>query len=142
MADGDVDFGTDIDKDWSVTATGDLKLVSGLENAEQQVLKRLTTPYGELEVLGSPEYGNQSYGVLGETDLELAKSLIEIYNDECLKSEPRVETIESIQIVKDGNAFTIDLWVYFIGEDTPNNLVLRLSEFDTEVSEITGEDVG
>jgi len=104
MADGDVDFGTDIDKDWSVTATGDLKVVSGLENAEQQVIKRLTTPYGELDVLGSPEYGNQSYEVLGETDLELAKSLIEIYNDECLKSEPRVETIESIQVTKEGNA--------------------------------------
>lgn len=123
-----VDFGTDIDSAWEVSNTGDLKLVSGTDNAAQAVTNRLTTNIRELEwAYGEEEpYGTESDDMLGETDLETARATIELYDALALLEDPRVEDITSIQAtMTEPEVCIVEINVQFIEEDNSDNIIIK-----------------
>ena len=125
MAD-DVDFGCDIDSSWTANAQGDFKTVSGTDNAAQAVYNRLITKLDELSSFGYTNYGNQSYEIIGNTDIELSKELITLYTTTCLLQEPRVSDVYSINVLYSVNSFQVDVKLLLIGEDTPTNIIFKL----------------
>jgi hypothetical protein len=119
-------FGTDLNNTFGVDASGDLKLVVGITNAEQRVYNRIMTKLDELEELGYDSYGNESQTVLGETDKKLIESKIQIYTESCLKQEPVVEDIISVECSFDGRIATVECEIQLIGETNTSNLVFGL----------------
>ena len=124
MAD-DVDFGCDIDSSWTANAQGDFKTVSGTDNAAQAVYNRLITKLDELSSFGYTNYGNQSYEIIGNTDIELSKELITLYTTVCLLQEPRVSDINSINVTYSVNLFEVEVNLQLIGENTPTNIIFN-----------------
>lgn len=123
-----VDFGTDINRLWQPSPTGDFQLVSGTDNALQAVYNRLMTKLDELIQFGYTNYGNQSHEVPGSTDIETAKQEIILYTTRCLLQEPRVEGINSIHVTFDGiNSINVEADFQLIGEPNTSNLVFNLS---------------
>lgn len=102
-------FGTDLvlelkrdPKDQSIKAdvglsrTGDLSIVSGKEVIIQAIRNRLATRKGELAELGHPEYGSLLEEMIGEPNTEDTRRIIETLVRECLKYEPRIESILNV----------------------------------------------
>lgn len=118
-------FGTDIKSDWSIGANGDFVLVNEEDNARQAIINRLLIPLDELRELGYDNYGNQSFEVIGETDIEAAKAKIKIYTRNCLLKEPRVEEILDISVAFLDNVLTTDISLKMIDSDKPENLLIR-----------------
>ena len=124
-----VDFGTDIDSRWTNTPQGDLAIVTGLSNAEQAVYNRLMTRLGELDWAEYTNYGSQGEEVIGETDLETAKSKIALYDTICLLQDPRVEDIYDVNVfIDDVGCAVVDISVKLIGEDNPSNFIIKHGE--------------
>lgn len=122
-----VDFGTDIKSSWTSNERGDFKIISDTENAEQAIKNRLLTKYDELESLGYTGYGNKSCDVPGMTNIELAKSYLRLYTEECLLREPRVQEILNIDLSYNNRVMTVDISLKMIDTDTPTNLVITQS---------------
>ena len=118
-----VDFGTDIDRSWSVNNKGDFKIVSGTDNAAQAIYNRVTIKLDELIQLGYTGYGNQANDLMGSTDIEVTNQQIIVYTQTCLLEEPRVSDIQNITCDYNGKVGTVEATVMLIGEDTPNNLI-------------------
>jgi hypothetical protein len=119
-------FGTDFNNSFEIGPNGDFKLTSGLKNAEQRVYNRVMAKLGELEQLGYPDYGNESWTVPGETDREVAESKIKIFTESCLKSEPVVEDIIDIMVSSSDEIVTVEVEVQLIGQTNTSNLVFGL----------------
>ena len=123
----DIDFGGDIDSSWSPNSQGDFKTVTGTDTAIQSVYNRLTTKLDELIGFGYINYGNQSYEVLGSTNILVATELIKLYTSVCLLQDPVVSDINSILVSFSINSFQVDVNLQLIGEDTPTNIVFNKS---------------
>lgn len=118
-------FGADIKNTWEVDVNGDLKTVSGIENAKQRVYNRIMTRLDEL-IEFYTGYGNESWEIVGETDKEIAASKIKIYTESCLKKEPVVEEILDIQVSFGDEIITVEAEVKFIEQTNSSNLVFGL----------------
>lgn len=118
-------YGTDIKNTWEVGPHGNIKTVSGLKNAEQAVYNRLQTKYDELHQFYN-EYGNKDYEVIGETEKAIAENKLKIYTENCLRKEPRVETIGEIIVRFDKDVIIVEAAVKFITENQLSNLVFNL----------------
>ena len=81
--------------------TNDLGAVSRKSNLVQALIMRLQTETGELAGLGHPDYGSKHHRLIGEPNVESNRNLIKLYVLECLRQEPRLESIESV-VVKQG----------------------------------------
>jgi phage baseplate assembly protein W len=76
----------------------DLATVSGRSNLVQSLIVRLETERGELAALGHPNYGSRHHQLIGEPNTESNRNLVKLYVLECLKQEPRIETVEQIDV--------------------------------------------
>ena len=76
----------------------DLALVSGRTNLMQSLIMRLKTVQGELTGLGHPHYGSRHHQLIGEPNTENNRHLIKLFILECLRQEPRLAAVESIDI--------------------------------------------
>lgn len=76
----------------------DLALVNGKANLVQSVIMRLKTERGELAGLGHPQYGSRHHQLIGEPNTENNRHLIKLFVLECLRQEPRLAAIESIEV--------------------------------------------
>ena len=123
-----VDFGCDIDSSWTATNTGDLKLISGVDNAEQAIYNRLMTKLNELDYFGYINYGNQSYDAMGMTDLKTAEQVVILYTTNCLKIEPRVERVNNVSVDFKGAYATVNANIKLIGVTNTNNLVFNIGD--------------
>lgn len=119
-------YGTDIKNSWEVGPNGDLKTISGLQNAKQAVYNRLMTKFDELYYFNYKEYGNKDYEVIGETNKSIAGNKLKIYTETCLKKEPRVEQINNISVTFERDIIIVEVSVKFITENEPSNLVFNL----------------
>ena len=78
--------------------TRDLGVVSGLANLVQSLILRLKTERGELAALGHPTYGSRHHRLIGEPNTETNRNLLKLYVLECLRQEPRLEAIASLEV--------------------------------------------
>jgi phage baseplate assembly protein W len=76
----------------------DLGMVSGLSNLVQALLLRLKTLQGELEPLGLPNYGSRHHNLIGEPNTETTRNLIKLYVLDCLRQEPRIQSVLKITV--------------------------------------------
>ncbi|MBZ5724657.1 MAG: GPW/gp25 family protein [Acidobacteriia bacterium] len=83
--------------DLTVTAGGDVGLVSGRENLAQAMVNRLFTRQGELSRLGHAGYGSRLHLLVGELNNARTRGLAEIYVRECLAQERRIEKVTRVK---------------------------------------------
>jgi phage baseplate assembly protein W len=103
----------------------DLASASGRRNLVQSLVLRLMTERGELAGLGHPDYGSRHHRLVGEPNTERNRALLRLYVLECVRQEPRVETVAAIDVRPAGRAAVkIELAVRPRGEAYPLNLVV------------------
>jgi len=88
-------FGTDYSSKGGVTSSGDIELVTGLDNAKQNIRNWLLTDKGFYPNIDD-EYGSEIREVLGEDYEEESISALKIYVTNALLDNPRVQTIQNI----------------------------------------------
>ena len=88
-------FGTDYSSTGGVTSSGDMELVTGLDNAKQNIRNWLLTDKGFYPNIDD-EYGSEIREVLGEDYEEESISALRIYVANALLDNPRVQTIQNI----------------------------------------------
>ena len=112
--------------------TVDLGLIYGKANLVQSLIMRLKTERGELAGLGHPDYGSRHHRLVGEPNTENNRNLIKLYVLECLRQEPRLETIDKIEVQpgqgrENRDKVTIQLVAKIKGEPDALNLVIPFS---------------
>lgn len=88
-------FGTDYSSKGGVTSNGDMELVTGLDNAKQNIRNWLLTDKGFYPSIDS-DYGSEIREILGEDYEEESISALKIYVTNALLDNPRVQTIKNI----------------------------------------------
>ncbi|MBD1372585.1 hypothetical protein IC620_09485 [Hazenella sp. IB182357] len=95
-------LGEDLSLGWQgelgADAYGDLACVSGLENLQQAIRMRLSTPEGAL--LHHPTYGSRIEQLLGTKGDENTLRKLKIELERCVRSEPRVEEVRVSEVVQ------------------------------------------
>ena len=91
-------FGCDYSTNGGVTATGDIELINGLDNAKQSIKNQILTEKGAYPSLDD-EYGSEVYEVLGEDFEQASIEALQIYIENALLDNERVQTINSIDPV-------------------------------------------
>jgi phage baseplate assembly protein W len=76
----------------------DVGVVSGKANLVQSLIMRLQTEQEELAGLGHPGYGSRHHRLIGEPNVESNRNLIKLYVLECVKQEPRLESVLKIDV--------------------------------------------
>jgi Protein of unknown function (DUF2634). len=100
-------FGIDYSSNGELTSTGDLMLVSGLDNAKQAIINRLSTCTDIYDYLS--EYGCDLNEVVGAPTNKSSLSLLELIIKEALKLEPHVQDILNLNCYFDDKAIVAEL---------------------------------
>lgn len=87
--------------DLATAHTGDMETISGKDLMIQAIQQRLATRRGELAHLGHPEYGSLLEEMIGEPNTEDTRAIIETLVRDCLKYEPRIDSIEYVHASAD-----------------------------------------
>ena len=88
-------YGVDYSSKGGVTATGDIELVEGLDNAKQSIRNQILTERGTYPSIDD-EYGSDIYEVLGEDFEESSIEALSVYIENVLLENPRVLEINNI----------------------------------------------
>ena len=88
-------FGCDYSSNGGVTATGDIMLIEGIDNAKQSIKNQLMTEKGFYPSVDD-EYGSEIYEVLGEDFEEPSVDALVVYIQNSLLENERVKDILSI----------------------------------------------
>ena len=126
-----VDLQVNVREDISPRAT-DLRVIKGKANLAQSIIMRLKTIQGELAPLGHPAYGSKHHRLIGEPNTENNRNLIKLYIIECLRQEPRIETILQIEVEpvtgkENRDSVKIEIELKFRNLPDPLNLVIPFS---------------
>lgn len=78
--------------------SNDVGVIAGQANMVQSLIMRLQTEQGELEALGHPNYGSKHHRLIGEPNVESNRNLLKLYVLDCLRQEPRLESIDKIEV--------------------------------------------
>jgi phage baseplate assembly protein W len=107
----------------------DLIVVGGHDNLAQALLLRFLTPFGELTLLGHPDYGSKLFDLIGELNNVANRNRARMYVLQALAAEPRVAEVLDLKVVQGGDRVTvlISMTLRVIDSDTPLNLVLPFS---------------
>ncbi len=107
--------------------TLDLGLQTGLPNLVQSLIVRLMTERGELAALGHPDYGSRHLALIGEPNTESNRNLLKLYMIECIKQEPRIDSIQQITVqqgVGPVNRDKVDVQISVLVKGVPGPLSL------------------
>jgi len=107
----------------------DIGVVRGKAALVQALIMRLMTERGELEGLGHPDYGSRHHSLVGEPNIERNRNLVKLYILECVRQEPRVERIVSLQVtagVGRENRDKVDVRLSVKFKGTPDVTILVL----------------
>ena len=88
-------FGTDYDSKGGLTSTGDIALVTGIENAKQNIRNWLLTEKGFYPSIDD-EYGSEIKDCLGDDLDDPNFERVILYIEDALYDNPRVQEIQSI----------------------------------------------
>ena len=78
--------------------TSDLGRLAGRATLVQALILRLLTERGELAPLGHPDYGSRHHQLIGQPNVEGNRNLVKLYVLECLRQEPRLDRVVSIEV--------------------------------------------
>lgn len=114
-----------IKPDLGLSRTGDLATLSGKDVIVQAIRNRLATRKGELTELGHPEYGSLLEEMIGEPNTEDTRRIIETLVRECLKYEPRIESILSVSATtEESTKDCVDINVHIRLKETGGTLTV------------------
>lgn len=110
----------------------DVGVIGNKAALAQALIMRLMTERGELEGLGHPDYGSRHHSLVGELNIERNRNLLKLYILECVRQEPRVERVVSLQVTpgvgrENRDKADVRLSVKFKGEPDVTILVLPFS---------------
>ena len=91
-------YGCDYSSKGGVTATGDMEIIEGLDNAKQSIYNQLLTQKGFYPSIDT-EYGSEIYEVLGEDYEQASVEALKIYIQNALFENERVKSINRIDPV-------------------------------------------
>lgn len=96
-------YGVDYSSTGSVSSTGDILCVAGLDNARQAIRNELLTPMGSYPSMDD-EYGSEIYKIHGEDLTSNLEQALIVYIENALMKQERVNRIENIEVrlTKDG----------------------------------------
>ena len=107
-------YGADYSSRGLLSSTGDIGLVSELDNAEQAIRNRLLTRIGTYPNIDD-EYGSEVFEVLGEKITDELIDELGVYVENCMLDEPRVYEVVDLTIVRVGHdALKISLLVQLV----------------------------
>lgn len=120
-------YGCDYSSKGGITASGDIELVEGLDNAKQSIHNQLLTDKGFYPSIDA-EYGSEIYEVLGEDHEEQNIEALKIHIQNALLDNPRVLEINRIEPY-----ITINRKINFIIEvelvnGTENEIIIELED--------------
>jgi phage baseplate assembly protein W len=110
----------------------DLGVVAGIPSLVQAIIVRLKTERGELAALGHPDYGTRHLALVGEPNTEANRNLLKLYILECLRQEPRIESIERLDVrpvagPEGRDMVDVEIAAKITGSPAPLNLVVPFS---------------
>lgn len=120
-------YGVDYSSTGEVTSFGDIMTVGGLDNAKQAIRNELLTPVGSYPSVDS-DYGSEIYEVWGEdlTDVQLQQ--IEVYVNNALLKQERVDSISEIHpFINDEGTVSVDITVLLVN-GSEEEIVLDLED--------------
>ncbi len=88
-------YGTDYSSKGGVTATGDMELVTGFDNAKQSIHNQILTEKGTYPSVDT-DYGSEVYEVLGEDFEDATIEALKVYIRNALFENSRVRSINRI----------------------------------------------
>lgn len=88
-------YGTDYSSSGGVSSTGDMLLVTGLDNAKQSIRNQMLTEKGFYPSVDE-DYGSELYELLGEDNEEQTFDALRVYVENALLENPRVKEILEI----------------------------------------------
>ena len=92
-------YGCDYSSKGQVTSEGDIGTVRDLENVAQQVHNRLRTRLGTYPTIDT-EYGSEVHRVLGEKNSVQLLQELEVYIQNCMLEETRVQEVLGLEVKK------------------------------------------
>jgi hypothetical protein len=110
----------------------DIGLVQDKAALAQALIMRLMTERGELEGLGLPDYGSRHHQLIGEPNIERNRNLVKLYILECVRQEPRLQRIVSLDVTagigrENRDKVEVRLVVQFKGAPDATILVIPFS---------------
>ena len=112
MADEEI-YGCDYSSAGFVTSTGDIGLVSELDNARQSIHNQLLTRVGTYPSIDD-EYGSECFDVLGEDKNNATMQQLAVYVKEALLKQERVASIENIEPQLTENGFKVLIHILLV----------------------------
>ena len=111
--------------DLSVTAGGDLDTAKGVDNLVQALALRLNIPRGQMAGLGHPDYGSRLHELIGRSNNAATRNLVKFYTLECLRQEPRIESVLDVRVETTPEQGRVDVRVRLLPleENAPINLI-------------------
>lgn len=107
-------YGCDYSSKGYVTSNGDIGCVRDLENVAQQVHNRLRTRLGTYPAIDDG-YGSEVHLILGEKNNTQLLRELEVYIQNCMVEEPRVQEVLDLQILKkDKDTVLIELLLQLV----------------------------
>jgi len=106
--------------------TGDVAIVVGLKNLEMQLSHRLKTMRGELATVGHPNYGSLIPSFIGKVDTDYWLERIRMEARAVVLEDPRIKSVDSLNVRVDGDAVYIDAKATTAGVDGSRKLSLLL----------------
>lgn len=88
-------YGTDYSSSGEVASNGDIKIVTGLENAKQAICNQLLTRVGTYPSVDT-EYGSSIFELWGEDLLKPNLEALSVHISNALYKQERVKTIKDI----------------------------------------------
>ena len=127
-------FGVDYASTGGVTASGDMELVEGVENARQSIYNQLLTEKGTYQSIDE-EYGSEIYEAIGEDFESATVEALQIYVENALYENPRVEEINRISPYTTVNGELHLILSIVLVNGTEEELNLNISETIGEIGE-------
>lgn len=120
-------YGCDYSSKGGVTATGDIMLIEGLDNAKQSITNHILTRKGTYPSVDT-EYGSEIYEALGEDYETSPIQALRVYIQNALMDNPRVRSINRIDPMVTVDKRLIMLIEVMLVNGTEETLNLNIDE--------------
>lgn len=121
-------FGTDLEIDddgMLATESGDMSVLSGLQNFKQALRQRIACPYRSL--VFHPEYGCGLLNIIGEKNTSYWEAAAKATVIDALNHEPRVRSLYRFNMTTTPDSIRLDIIANPVDKNTPSDLNLVIN---------------